>query len=102
MKDVPNLIAVLQTAFILDTFFLNTGHLLFLGVSHDLSNISYYPPSCSSLVSHPYVAWPILINVSAVRCRFNHTRADYRPRLHDWCVEYRSRVCMTSLQRMTS
>ena len=34
-------------------FFFYTGHLLFQGVSHDLSNISYYPPSCSSLVSHP-------------------------------------------------
>ena len=50
------------------TVFLNTtGHPLFQGVSHDLSNISYSPPSCSSLVSHPFVAWPILINVSVVR-----------------------------------
>ena len=52
--------------------FFYTGRPLFQGVSHDLSNISnisYDPPSCSSLVSHPFSLWPILINVPAVRRR---------------------------------
>jgi hypothetical protein len=46
-----------------------TGHPLFQGVSHDLSCISYNPPSCSSLVSHPLFLDLFPINVSAVRRR---------------------------------
>ena len=49
-------------------YFFYTGHPLFQGESHDLSYISYSPPSCSSIVSHPF-SWPVLINVSAVRRR---------------------------------
>ena len=66
-KSTCNLQTVIRKKHFFILFFYS-GHPLFQGVSHDLSNISYYPPSCSSLVSHS-VAWPTLINVSAVRRR---------------------------------
>ena len=51
-------------------FILSWSLPLFQGVSHDLSCISYHPPSCPSLVGHtPLLSWPYSINISAVHCK---------------------------------